>query len=99
MVSLLSLIADTLAATGVLSLWAMESAINATVVAIAASATFLLGLLPSIPAPPSQPASPWIGWLNWIFPLGPAITAATGLLVLYTLLLGLRVALRWVKAL
>jgi uncharacterized membrane protein len=96
---LLRLIGDVLTGLGSTVVWALESVVNLFLSALAAFATTVLGLLPSIPAAPATPVSDWVGWLNWFFPLAPAIAAATTLLLLYTLMIGLRVALRWVKAL
>lgn len=99
MLGLLRWIADALESMGAYVLVGLVDGVNAIITAIGALIGVLVGLLPSIPDPPAAPAAEWIGWLNWIYPLAPALAAATGLLLLYTLLLGLRIALRWVKAL
>jgi hypothetical protein len=99
MLGLLRLVADVVTALPTLVLWAIESGLNATVAGVAAAATALLALLPSLPDAPALGTPDWLKWLNWVYPLGTAVTAALGLLLLYVALLVLRIALRWVKAL
>jgi hypothetical protein len=73
--------------------------INALIVAIAALAEFLLALLPSFPDPPSEPASGIVGWLLWMVPLGTMLALFTVLVSLWVGFLGVKMALKWVKAL
>jgi hypothetical protein len=73
--------------------------INALIIAIAALAEFLLSLLPAFPDPPSEPASGIVGWLLWMVPLGTMLALFTLLVSLWIGFLGVKVALKWVKAL
>lgn len=72
--------------------------INGLILALAALAELVLSLLPSFPEAPSAPGGV-MGALLWVVPLAP-ILAFFGLMVTcWIAFLGLKIALRWVKAL
>jgi len=72
--------------------------VNAFILAIAALAAAVLSLLPGFPDPPEAPGGV-MGALLWVVPIGP-ILAFFGLMgSCWIAFRGLKVALRWVKAL
>jgi hypothetical protein len=76
---------------------AIVTASNLIVVGIAFMALYVLGLLPSMPAVPDAPA--YIGYVNWLFPVADVVGIFSTFIGLYVIFLGLRIILRWVKAL
>lgn len=81
--------------------WAGVELVNALVAGVAALAVLVLGLLPAMPAVPALPAgvgdAP--GWIAWLIPVSAIAAAFAAMLGSYLVFLGVRVALRWVKAL
>lgn len=73
--------------------------INLLVKALGLFGAALIAVLPGMPDAPEPPDEGVLNWLSWIYPL-PALLAvfATALTTLGVLLL-MRTALRWVKAL
>jgi len=100
MLSLLGKIADFIVNIGTFLLNAVIDAVNLVIVALGALIGVVLGLLPGMPDAPSIGASNnWLGWLNYYLPISGLLVGLTVFVGLYSALLVLRIALRWVKAL
>jgi hypothetical protein len=80
-------------------LWALEAAINALILAVGVLIGTVLGLLPGLPDTPDGPTPQALGWIAWFFPVGGVLAGLVVMVGLYTVFLGLRIVLRWVKAL
>jgi hypothetical protein len=78
---------------------ALVSSFNLFIVGVAALATTFLALLPAFPAAPDAPSDGILGFIVWLVPLGGMITAFAGFTACWITFLGLKIALRWVKAL
>lgn len=72
---------------------------NAFIEAIAFLAAGFLSLLPSFPAAPDPPDSGVLGFVTWLVPLGGMLVTFAALMACWVAFLGLKVVLRWVKAL
>lgn len=73
--------------------------INALILAIVALANALLSLLPGFPEPPGAPAGGIVGGILYFFPIVSIVSILTTFVTAWIVFLGVRVALRWVKAL
>lgn len=72
--------------------------VNAFIVAIAALAGAMLSLLPTFPDPPSAPGGV-LGFLWWVVPVEGVLGFFMLMVGCWVGFLGVKVALRWVKAL
>jgi hypothetical protein len=73
--------------------------VNGIIVAIGGFVDVISALLPNMPAAVGPPNSAVLGWILWIYPLGTALGVLSAVITVWIALLGIRIALRWVKAL
>jgi hypothetical protein len=99
MLGWLEKIANTVGQIGVLVLWALESVVNALIVALGALLAALLSLLPGMPDVPELPGGEAAGWVAWLLPVAGIAAALGGLVTAYGVFLVVRIGLRWAKAL
>jgi predicted neutral ceramidase superfamily lipid hydrolase len=78
---------------------ALIDALNLLIVAVGLSIDALSLLLPLMPTSFTPPGSGVLGVVNWLYPVGPALGGLSLMLTLWVTTLGIRIALRWVKAL
>lgn len=72
--------------------------INDALVVIGAVLAGALAILPPFPAAPDPPDGGILGFICWVFPLGPMLAVFAALVTCWTIFLGVKVALRWAKA-
>ncbi len=72
--------------------------VNGIITMIAALAKALLSLLPGFPAYPKAPSGVAGGFL-WFVPLGPILAFFSLMVTCWLTFLGIKIALKWVKAL
>lgn len=73
-------------------------AINGAIVSVGALLGVLLDLLPEFPDPPAAPGGV-IGALLWFVPLGAMLAFFALMVTCWVTFLGIKVALKWVRAL
>jgi hypothetical protein len=76
-----------------------ELLVNGIIIALGGFIDVISALLPGMPATAGPPNSLVLGWILWIYPLGTAVGVLSAVITLWIALLGVRIALRWVKAL
>lgn len=86
-------------AIGQLVLWALVTVVNLVVDAIGAFIAAVISLFPQLPAAPGPPDSGILQWVNYFLPLGGMLALFAVFLGCWVAFLGIRVALRWAKAL
>lgn len=88
-----------MAVLGEFIIYALETVINAGIVAMAAIYTTIMSLLPSISDAPTFTDAPWLHWLAWFFPVSTCIGIFAGAVAMYVTYLGYRYILRLVRGL
>lgn len=96
---MLSLLGGLAESIGAFVLNALIDGVNLIIVAIGVLITTLLALLPQMPAAPGPPDQGFLGWFSWLVPVGAILALMGVFLSAYIVLLAIRIALRWVKAL
>lgn len=83
------------------AMWAIISAANAIILALATLLEALAAVLPDFPTLPTMPSTVALvlGWINWVFPVPTVIAILLWSLVIYLAWFGISIALRWAKAL
>src|SRR4051794_16087615 len=99
MLSWLSSIWHAITGFGQLVLWGLVSGVNLLVAAIGGFIAAVISLFPQLPDAPSAPASGILQWENYFIPLGGLLALFTTFLTCWVAFLGIRVALKWAKAL
>jgi len=84
---------------GQLALWAFVSAVNLVIAALGGFIALVIGLFPQLPTAPGPPDSGVLQWVNYFLPLGGLVALFTTFVAVWISFLGIRVALRWAKAL
>lgn len=97
-IDLLGIVVCVLTALASFILAGIIFAVNALIVGIGAFLLALAALMPDMPDAPPNPDGGVLGTLNWIMPLSQLLGGLTIVLTLWLAFLGLRVALRWMKA-
>jgi hypothetical protein len=95
--TVLKVIAGTLANLGGWVTFGMATALNALIAAVGASANFVVGLMPQLPAVPDAPEG--IQTLNWLFPVGAVVGIWVTMGSLYISFLAIRALAKRVLAL
>lgn len=76
----------------------LTTLINDVIVVLGAVASWAIGILPGFPSAPGAPSSGILGFICWVIPVGPMLAVFSVLVTAWTLFLGVKIALRWVKA-
>jgi hypothetical protein len=89
---------DLAEAVGRWLMWALVKVVNLLIAAVGELIAFVLGLMPSMPDVPTAPNAQALGWLAWGVPVAGIVAAFFTFVGLYVLLLVIRIAARWAKA-
>jgi uncharacterized membrane protein len=84
---------------GQLVAYGLVSVVNALIAALGAFIAAVIGLFPTLPAAPGPPSSGVLQWVNYFLPLGGMLALFGTFVTLWISFLGIRVALKWAKAL
>jgi hypothetical protein len=95
--SILCVLRNILLAIAYAGVWVVQQVVSG----IGYLAVTILGLLPEFPDPPALPeqVDTAAGWVAWFVPAAAIVGVFAAVLTGYLVFLGVRIALRWVKAL
>ena len=72
--------------------------INGAIISIGAFLNVVFAVLPGFPSAPSAPNSGVLSWLLYFVPLGSILSFAALMLTCWVTFLGIKVALKWMRA-
>jgi hypothetical protein len=97
-ISLLQLILCAIREMAALVAWFLITVFNLLIAALGDLLSALLAILPDMPPVPQPPQGGFLGAVNWVFPVGQVAAAFLLFLSFWLVFVGIRVLLRWIKA-